>query len=117
MARYNHLPVFQKSYDLNLDIYHTTHKFPREYKYTLGQKLKEISNELLDWIIMVNSQKNKLPYFPKIKLQTERLRIQIRIAYDLKIINNKRLEFLNRTLEEISKQIEGWEKWAKKDKL
>jgi len=114
MARYNHLPVFQKGYDLTLEIYRTTHNFPREYKYTLGQKLKEISNELLDWIVITNSQKDKSPYFSKIKLQIERLRIQIRVSYDLKIINSKRLEFLNRMLEEISMQVCGWEKWSLK---
>jgi len=111
MARYNHLPVFQRSYDLNLEIYRTTHNFPREYKYSLGQKLKEISGEMLDWIVIANAQEDKAPYFPKIKLQLERLRIQVRIAYDLKILNAKKLEFLSRILEDISKQTGGWEKW------
>ncbi len=112
MARYNHLPIFQQSYDLNLEIYRTTHNFPREYKYTLGQKLKEISNEIMDWIVVINSQRDKLPYFLKIKMQVERLRIQVRIAYDLKIIKSQRLEFLNRTIEDISMQLSGWEEWA-----
>jgi len=116
MARYNHLPVFQRSYDLNLEIYRTTHNFPREYKYSLGQKLKEISNELLDWIVVTNSQKDKIPYFSKMKMQIERLRIQIRVAYDLKIIKSQRLEFLNRIIEEISMQVGGWENWAKENK-
>ncbi|MDR3559318.1 MAG: four helix bundle protein [Candidatus Pacebacteria bacterium] len=113
MARYNHLLVFQRSYDLNLEIYRTTHNFPREYKYSLGQKMKEISAELLDWIVVTNSQKDKTPYFSKIKMQIERLRIQIRVAYDLKIIKSQRLEFLNRIIEEISMQVSGWENWAK----
>ncbi len=111
MAQYNHLPIFQSGYDLNLEIYRTTHNFSREYKYTLGQKIKEISADLLDWIVVANSQKNKSPYFSKIKLQTERLRIQIRLAYDLRIITGKRLEFLSRKIEEISKQAGGWENW------
>ena len=109
--RYNHLPIFQQSYDLNLEIYRATHNFPREYKYTLGQKLKEISAEMLDWIVVINSQKNKALYFSKIKLQAERLRIQIRVAHDLKIITSRRMEFLNRNIEEISKQVSGWESW------
>lgn len=113
MARYEHIKIFQASYDLNLEIYHTTHNFSREYKYSLGQKLKEISAELLDWIIVTNAQKDKTPYFSKIKLQIERLRIQIRVAYDLKIITSKRLEFLSRSIENVSIQAGGWEEWAK----
>ncbi len=115
MSRHAHLPVFQKGYDLNLEIYRTTHSFPREYKYSLGQKLKEISGELLDLIVIANSKKDKEPYFPEIGIRIERLRIQLRTAYDLKIIESKRLEFLNRLLEEISMQISGWEKWFLKN--
>jgi len=115
MSRYAHLPVFQKGYDLNLEIYRTTHNFPREYKYSLGQKLKEISGELLDLIVIANSKEDKEPYFPEIGMRIERLRIQLRTAYDLKIIESRRLEFLNRLLEEISRQISGWEKWFLKN--
>lgn len=111
MSRYLHLPIFQKVYDLNLEIYKTTHNFPREYKYTLGQKIKEISGELLDCIVAANADEDKSGYFPQMTARIERLRIQLRLTYDLKIINSKRLEFLNRLLEEISKQTAGWEKW------
>jgi len=111
MSRYLHLPVFQKGYDLNLEIYRTTHNFPREYRYSLGQKIKEIASELLDLIVVTNSEENKGSYFPKIKIRIERLRIQLRVAYDLEIIKAKRLEFLNRLLEEISRQVSGWENW------
>jgi len=111
MPRYNHLPVFQKGYDLNLEIFRTTHNFPREYKYSLGQKIKEIASELLDTIIIANSKEDKGPYFPEIKIKIERLRIQIRVAYDLRAIKSNRLEFLNRILEDISRQVLGWENW------
>jgi len=111
MSRYVHLPIFQKGYDLNLEIYQTTHSFPREYKYSLGQKLKETVSELLDWIIIANSKEDKELCFSEIKIRIERLRIHLRVSYDLKIITSKRIEFLNRILEEISKQVSGWEKW------
>lgn len=51
MARYSHLPIFQQAYDLTIVIYHYTAKFQREYKYTLGAKLKETIIEFLDWVI------------------------------------------------------------------
>jgi len=70
MSRYFHLPIFQMGYNLNLEIYRTTHNFPREYKYSLGQKIKEISSELLDLIVLTNSEENKGPYFSKIRCLT-----------------------------------------------
>jgi len=41
MTYYNNLPVYRSSYNLLLDIYNLTKNFSREYKYTLGQKLKQ----------------------------------------------------------------------------
>lgn len=40
MPRYEHIRIFQCAYMLVLDIYKTTKNFSREYKYTLGEKLK-----------------------------------------------------------------------------
>jgi len=39
MAQYEHLPIYKQTYDLLLRIMTATKNFPREYKYTLGQKL------------------------------------------------------------------------------
>jgi hypothetical protein len=52
MALYDELPVFKAAYDLLLDIYRFSAKLTREYKYTLGEKLK---NE--------TSQKSHPPWF------------------------------------------------------
>jgi hypothetical protein len=111
MSRYSHLPIFQKGYDLHLEIYRTTHNFPREYKYTLGQNMKKTAGEILEYIIIANAKEDKRPYFSKIKIMIERLRISLRTTYDLKIIRSQRLEYLNRLLEDISKQVSGWESW------
>jgi len=37
---YENLPVFKASYDLLLNIYQFTGKFTREYKYTVGEKIR-----------------------------------------------------------------------------
>ena len=41
------LPVYKKSYDLLLQLFELTRHFKREYKYTIGNTLK---NEVLDLI-------------------------------------------------------------------
>ncbi len=111
MARYQHLPIFQKAYDLNLEIYRLVHNFPREYKYTLGQKLKEVISELLERIVMANSLKDKSDCFGEIRIRSEKLRIYLRLAFDLNVINSRKFERFNRLILEISKQVSGWEKW------
>ena len=38
MAQYQHLPIYKQTYDILLRTMMATKEFPREYKYTLGQK-------------------------------------------------------------------------------
>ena len=47
MTVYNHLPVYKTSYDLLLIIFASVKDFTKEYKYTLGDKIK---NEIIDLI-------------------------------------------------------------------
>ncbi len=116
MAQYNHLPIFQLTYKLTLQIHQATNQFPREYKYTLGQKLKEIISALLDMIVAANSREDKTEILEEARLKLEQFRIHLRLACDLKILGIKRYEAFSRTLEEISKQLAGWLEWAKTKK-
>ena len=50
MPNYKDIKIFQCAYNLTLDIYRITSKFTKEYKYSLGGKMKDISHELLDLI-------------------------------------------------------------------
>jgi hypothetical protein len=60
MAQYEHLPVFKKSYDLLLTTYQSVVMFGKEFKYTIGEKLKSEAFELILCIYKANSQVNKL---------------------------------------------------------
>jgi hypothetical protein len=71
MARYNHLPIFQAGYAFTLKIHQMTHFFPREHKYALGQRLKEISADFLDLIIIANSLEDKTRSFGEMRIKDE----------------------------------------------
>jgi 23S rRNA-intervening sequence protein len=113
MAKYNHLPIFQLAYNLILEIYKTTHQFSREHKYTLGQKLKDAGIEFIDFIISANSKENKVFSLEEARIRLERVRIYIRLSFNLRIITLKRYEFFSRSLEDLSKQLFGWQDWAR----
>ena len=50
MAQYQHLPIYKQTYDILLRAMTATKDFPREYKFTLGQKIKD---ELIDLVILI----------------------------------------------------------------
>ena len=112
--RYNHLPIFQLVYKLTLEIFQTTHQFPREYRYTLGQRLKQQSSCLMDYIILANSQEDKTATLEEMSVRVEQLGIDLRLCCDLKILGLKHFEAFARQLEKISDQLFKWLDWAKK---
>ena len=47
MATYDYLPVYKVSYDLLVELFRFTKDFTREYKFTLGESIK---NEVIEMI-------------------------------------------------------------------
>lgn len=95
-------------------MYKITSKFSKTYKYTLGEKLKNHCGDMLDMIVAANAADNKKDLLRNIDSQLEKIRIHLRIACDLKIISPNLLGVLNKRLEEIGRQLGGWQKWAEK---
>ena len=50
MARYEHLPIFKKAYDLNLYFEKTVCHFSRYHKYTLGMEVREKARKAVKFI-------------------------------------------------------------------
>jgi len=107
---YDTLPVFKKGYDLLIEIYTMTTGLSREYKYTLGEKLKNEALEVLIHIYKVNVSWEKERHIDACREHTETVRLLIRLLHDLKQISSKRMIGLNIIIENISKQLSGWKK-------
>jgi len=110
MALYDELPVFKASYDLLLEIFRFTANFTREYKYTVGERLK---NETLDLIILVykaNSARSKTETIQLAREQIEMIRLLIRVLKDLQQVSLKSFVTINKQVENVSKQLTGWQK-------
>jgi hypothetical protein len=62
MGLYDNLPIYKTSYDLLIKIFQIVRNFSKEYKYTLGEKLKNETIELIILIFKANSHHDKKPY-------------------------------------------------------
>ena len=116
MARYQHLPRFQVTYDLIIEIHKRVDNFPRVHRYSIGEKIKNIGFDLLDLIIKANSVEDKTIYLQQAEDVLEKLKIYIRLCFDLKILGSKGFEFLIREMDEIGRQLNKWKEWAEKQK-
>lgn len=114
MAIYENLPVYKASYDLLLLIFQTIKIFPREYKYSLWDKIKNETIDLISNIYKANISKDKRQIILNWRWNIEVIRLYIRICKDLKIISLSRFIDLNLLIESISKQLTSWGKSQKK---
>jgi hypothetical protein len=115
MARYDHLAVYQSTYDLNLYFFRLSRGFPKDYRYGLAAEIKSLLSDLLDQIVITNNSTDKCIVLKKASLSIERIKIKSRMLHDLKIMNLKSYEYFFKKLGEISKQLEKWYAWAKKE--
>lgn len=109
---YNELPVYKATYDLFLEIFRFTKNFNKEYKYTVGESIK---NETLDLIMLIyraNSKRNRKELIQEAREKVEVIRLYIRLMKDLQQISIKRFVQVNIQLENVSKQLTGWKKSA-----
>ena len=113
MARYNELPVYKASYDLLLEIFRFTKNFNREYKYTIGESLKKETLELITLIYRANSKKDKFQIIQEAREKIEVIRLFVRLLKDLHQINLSKFVQINKQIENISKQLTGWQKKMK----
>ena len=110
MANYNDLPVYKSTYDLLIAIFHFTKNFSKEYKYTVGESIKKEALELITLIYRANSKKDKIKIIAEAREKIEVLRLFIRLMKDMKEISLKQFVQVNKHIENVSKQLTGWQK-------
>ncbi len=113
MTLHHELPVYKSCYDLLLEIFRFAKDFTKEYKYTIGETLKRETTELLILIFRANTLRNKEITLQDAREKIEIIRLLVRIMKDLHQINLKRFVQVNQKVEEVSRQLTGWQKSQK----
>lgn len=115
MTTYDNLPVYKTTYDLLLLIFAIIKEFPKEYKYTLWDTIKNKLIILIENIYRANcSFENRHRNIKNAREDIEVIRLYIRLCKDVKLINLTKFIDLNEKIESISKQLSLWEKYTVK---
>ena len=108
MALYQDLPVFADVYALTQKIFTVTQDFPREYKFTLGSDMKRDALVLLRSIYRINNARDKVEHLEAFRDDFELLKLEIRLAADLKLLSLKKQAHFAELTDKIGRQITGW---------
>jgi hypothetical protein len=113
MATYDNLPIFKASYELLVEIFKFTQNFSREFKYTLGERLKNETIDMITHIYRANTLSDKFDTLQKARENIEIIRVYMRLLKDLKQVGLKKFVDINERIENVSKQLTGWQKHSK----
>jgi len=109
------IPIFKKT----MELYKTCHLFrnsvPKQDRFTLWQKCENNILEMLEYLLIANQlpKEEKLPQLEKMNINLNLLRVFLRIAKEVKAIDNKKYVCLEKIVDEIGRMLGGWIKSTK----
>lgn len=105
--------VVQKAYDWTLWVIPKAEKFPRCYRFTLGDRLVGSSLELLLHLVDASYQTRNAASLGAAVREVNRVRYLARLAKDLRAISIDGHEFAAKAIDEIGRMTGGWLKSVK----
>lgn len=115
MPNSQHLPLYLKSYQLIKFLQERVRNFPKQYKYTLGQNILDLSWQCLDLVLEANAlaKEKKHPKILELSITFDKLKIRLRMAQEINLISKRQFSHIQTNyLKEIGEMIGGWLKWA-----
>ena len=100
--------VVQKAYDWALWILPKVEKFPKGYRFSIGQNLVTYSLDLLMNLVDATYQARNAAALGAAVRDVNRVRYLIRLSKDLKLLNLAGYEFASKGLDEIGRMTGGW---------
>ena len=85
-------------------------RFPRNHKFTLGDRIVTNALDVLEALIDATYTKDRVQYLRQANLGIEKLRFLIRLAADLRLLDRRRHEHAARSLDDTGRLIGGWMK-------
>ena len=110
MALYYELPIYKETYRLLLDLFKLTRNFSREYKYTIGQDMKQNGLKMVLCIFKANSAEDKSQALTEMSDGFEILKLELRLCVDMRLITPEQHAAVWSSMDAIGKQLTGWRK-------
>jgi hypothetical protein len=102
------LTVITKTYDLILWSCNHTSRFPRTYRFVLGERIDRGLLDLLQTLIQAKYKRDRRAQLENANLALEVLRFQMRLAKDLQCLKAQSYIFAAKAIDEIGRLVGGW---------
>ena len=104
----NELPIIQKTYDLIKWYVPILNRLPKQYRFTLGDRMVNGLYDILEHLIIARYSKNKLPQLESLNSKLDILRYQTRLLVDLTDMSHQRYEYAGQLINSIGVDLGNW---------
>lgn len=109
MAQYQHLPIYKTAYDLLQIVTRLSKGFSRDFKYSLGDKLRNECVDLVVHIFRANSvQAERLQHARAIVERVQVVELLMRLCRDMRLISIEQFSEAVTATDSIARQAQGW---------
>lgn len=104
------VPLVHKIYDFYKLFHEFIKLFPKIEKYSLGQKIENLTLDILEISLktVYSPKQEKLSLLKEVDTKINLLKMLIRLANEIKVLDNKKYLISQEKLQEIGKMIGGW---------
>ncbi len=109
------IPIFKKAYELTKKLYELRGTVPKHDRYALWQRCENLVLEILEGILLASQlrKSQKLEPLEHVSVKLNVLRVFLRLAKDLKIMDLKKYALIEEMVDEIGRMLGGWIKSTK----
>jgi hypothetical protein len=108
MAIASTLPIYRVTYDLLQVVTRITKDMPRDYKQSLGNKVREECVELVVLIYRANCSRDKRRHLEELRERLQVAMLLLRLSKDMKLISTGQFAQTVELTDQIGKQSTGW---------
>jgi hypothetical protein len=112
MALASTLPIYRVTYELLQVVTRITKDMPRDYKQSLGNKVREECVELVVLIYRANCSRDKRHHLEALQERLQVVILLLRLSKDMKLISTGQFAQTIELTDQIGRQSSGWLKSA-----
>jgi hypothetical protein len=110
MALHTQLPIYKVAYDLLTAVTMSTRNMPRDFKASIGGKIREECVELVVLVYRANVARDKTPHLVVLLERVQVAELLLRLSKDMRLISVKHYAEAIALTDQIGKQANGWRK-------
>jgi four helix bundle protein len=102
--------VLKKAYDLVVELIPRIHRFPRSFKFTLGDRLENTALDVLQLLAEARWERDRADFLAAANGRLSAMRYLLRLAMDFKLTSVGVLGQTTKRVDEIGRLVGSWRK-------